>query len=79
MQAGSKVTPHQRATIAKYACSRTFVSNSSSVISTFSEAMTPVTIHMHARACLRVMWQCPYILGFSLAGAMKLYRSNSQP
>ena len=45
-------------------CSRTFISNSSSVISVFSEAMTPVTIHMLACACLRVVWRCLYILGF---------------
>ena len=31
--------------------------------------------HVH---CLRIVWQCPYILGFSSAGAMRLYRSNSQ-
>ena len=37
--------------------------------------MTPVTIHTHARACLRIVWRYPYILGFSLA---ELYRSNSQ-
>ena len=53
-------------------CSRTFVSNSSSVISVFSEAMTPVTIHTCARACWRVVWQCLYILGFNSAGATEL-------
>ena len=50
-------------------CSRTFVSNSSSVI---SEAMTPVTIRTHACACLTVVWRCPYILRFSLASATRL-------
>ena len=34
------------------ACSITFVSNFSSVVSAFSKAMTPVTIYTHACACL---------------------------
>ena len=38
-------------------------SNSSSVISAFAEAITPVTIHMRAHACLTLVWQCSYILG----------------
>ena len=60
-------------------CSRTFASNSSSVISAFSKTMTPVTIHTRAHACLRVVYRCPYILGFSLAGTIRLYRSSGQP
>ena len=53
-------------------CSRTFVSNSSSVISVFSDAIMPVTIHTCAHACLRVVWRCPYILGFSSASTTEL-------
>ena len=53
-------------------CSRTFVSNSSSVISAFSKAITPVAIHTRARACLTVVWQCLYILGFSSADTTRL-------
>ena len=53
-------------------CSRTFVSNSSSVIPAFSKAITPVTIHACAHACLTVVWQCPYILGFSSADTTRL-------
>ena len=48
-----KVIPHQKATIA----------NPSSVILACGEAMAPVTIHMHAYACLTIVWWCPYILG----------------
>ena len=62
-------------------CSRTFASNSSSVIPAFSKAITPVTIDTRARACLTVVWWCPYILGFSLANTTILddeNRSNSQ-
>ena len=59
-------------------CSRTFNSKFSAVISTFSKAMTPVTIYMHAHACLTVVLQCPYILGLGWAGVRET-RSNSQP
>ena len=48
-------------------CSKTFDSNCSSVISAFSKAMMPVTIHTRTHACLRVVWRCPYILGYSSA------------
>ena len=53
-------------------CSRAFISNSSSVISAFSEAMMPFTIHTLAYACLTVVQWCPYILESSSAGAMRL-------
>ena len=65
-----KVTPHQKTTIAKYAAEHLFQIHP--VISVFSEAMMPVTIHTCARACWRIFWQCLYILGFSLAGTTEL-------
>ena len=61
-----KVTPHQKATIAKHAA------NSSSAIFAFGETMVPVTIHMHAHACLTIVWRCPYILGLGWASTARL-------
>ena len=53
-------------------CSRTFISNSFSVIPAFIKTIMPVTIHTCARACLTVVWRCPYILGFSSADTTRL-------
>ena len=53
-------------------CSRTCVSNSSFPMYVISALSEPVTIHMHACTWLTVVWWCPYILGFSSAGATKL-------
>ena len=38
----------------------------------------PVTIYMHAHACLTVVLRCLYILGLGWAGACET-RSNNQP
>ena len=56
----------------KIVYSGTYTPNSSSGISAFSKAMMPVIIHTHARACLTVVWWCPYILGLGWAGATRL-------
>ena len=53
-------------------CSRTFISNSSSVTPAFSKVIIPVTIHTRAHACFTEVWRCPYILGFSLADTTTL-------
>ena len=55
-----------------------FISNSS-VISAFSEAMLPATIHTLTHACLTVVWQCPYILGLGWARHPRLDLTASQP
>ena len=39
--------------------------------------MTPVTIHTLAHACLTVVWQCPYILGFSWASTARLDKQST--